>query len=206
MCFNNFDEYDLQIFDLDGTIANTEKYHWMAHNIVVSDFGIQLTDEDIKKYIGHNDKQIYSMICEDFNVDIDIDKAIEHKVDTFIRLAGEYNIKPFTPIKNIIENTKNRKVILSSQNERIINELLKLWGYEEKFEDIISLSQTKKTKLEVIQEKYGSYKVVVFEDTFRIIEELRDNGIRCIAVRNDYNKDLFNTGDADVIDEKGLCP
>ena len=61
----------IAIFDLDGIIADTERFHWMAHAEVLKEYDVVLTEELIEKYIGYNDDQIFGMVEEDFGVKID---------------------------------------------------------------------------------------------------------------------------------------
>lgn len=183
-------ENNVLVFDLDGTIANTEKYHWKAHNKVLSAYGIKLNENDIKKYIGKNDIQIYSSISKDFGVDINLDEIINNKVDTFIDMAKKYDIKPFPEIEKIIRSSKNAKYLLTSQNPKIVNFLLEKWDMSNLFSEIISLANTNKTKLECLRElPYSKSFIISFEDSPTIIKEFRDNGYCCVAVINEYNRD-----------------
>ena len=47
------DEKRCYIFDLDGTLGDTEKLHWVAHNqILKKEYGIEVDHEHILSYLG----------------------------------------------------------------------------------------------------------------------------------------------------------
>lgn len=49
-----FNNKKIMIFDLDGTIADTETFHWKAYNqLLKNKFNIELSMDNISKYIGN---------------------------------------------------------------------------------------------------------------------------------------------------------
>lgn len=55
-------DFEIYIFDFDGTLINSEPFHKKAHNLMLNEiFGkeIVLTDQMFSKYIGKSDIQIY---------------------------------------------------------------------------------------------------------------------------------------------------
>lgn len=184
---------DILIFDLDGTIANTEKYHWIAHNQVVAKFGIHFDDDDIRRYVGRNDMQIYDMICTDYNLDIDKNAAIQAKIDAFIKLAKKHNLHPYENILKIIQNSPLDKYILTSQNLTILNFLVDRWDIRKYFKKIISIDKTDKTKLQIVNELANNgYNLTIYEDSPRIIFELNNAGYNCIAILGPFNRGELN--------------
>ncbi|MCQ2751554.1 MAG: HAD family hydrolase [Coriobacteriales bacterium] len=181
---------DILIFDLDGTIANTEKYHWIAHNQVVDKFEIHFDDDDVRRYVGRNDMQIYDMICADYNLDIDKDKAIQEKIDAFIALAKQHNLQPYKNILEIIQTSTLDKYILTSQNSTILNFLIDKWNLRQYFKKIISIDKTNLSKLDVIKNfAQQNFRPTIYEDSPRVIFELNDAGYDCIAVLGPFNRD-----------------
>lgn len=55
-------DFEIYIFDFDGTLINSEPFHKKAHNLVLNEIlgkEIVLTDQMFSKYIGKSDIQIY---------------------------------------------------------------------------------------------------------------------------------------------------
>ena len=54
--------FDVYLFDFDGTLLNSEPYHKKAHNLVLNEIlgrKIEFSDEMFSKYLGKSDNQIY---------------------------------------------------------------------------------------------------------------------------------------------------
>ena len=52
-------DFEIYIFDFDGTLINSEPFHKKAHNLVLNEIlgkEIVLTDQMFSKYIGKSDK------------------------------------------------------------------------------------------------------------------------------------------------------
>ena len=178
------------VFDLDGTIADTEKFHWVAHKELLKKMNVNLNDEDIQKYIGHNDYQIFEMIEKDFGVIIDKEKMKQKRLAIFRDLVKQYNLLPHEEVIYTIKNFKGKKIILSSQNEFTIKKLLLDWGILEYFEKIISLEFTRESKIEIIPKMGPANDIVWFEDNPKIINEGKYHGYTMVGVRHYYNKNI----------------
>ena len=190
-----FTERDVLVIDLDGTIANTEPYHFEAHAKVVAEYGITLTPSDVQRYVGRTDEQIYPMISEDFRVAMNVPRAIEDKVDAFLEIAKARQIQPYPVMERLIRTAPNTKILLTNQRQRIVDAMLAQWDLRASFSQVISLQSSTRTKVEVIQVLgYPLKSIVVFEDSPRTLRDAVAHGIRCVAVRTDMNRDLLPQG------------
>lgn len=170
------------IFDLDGTMANTEPYHWRAHRKVFAEYGIELTNDDIEKYIGHNDMQIYTMAGEDYGIDFDVKQCSEDKVREFLRINKDIVIPMYEEIREAIL-ASNDNYIITSQKREIVDMLLKRWGINDKFKKIVSLYDTGNSKIETFYKlDIPKESVVWFEDSFHTVMEIIGEGIKCVQV------------------------
>jgi len=59
------------LFDFDGTVADTEKLHYLAFNKVLRKFGIELTWEDyMKKYLAYTDFDFFKVISKELKLEL----------------------------------------------------------------------------------------------------------------------------------------
>ena len=71
--------FDTIIFDMDGTIVNTEPLHARAAVIVLKDLGIDIDLEScLDQFYGMTDTSVLKMTCPHLS-DIEIDQAITQK-------------------------------------------------------------------------------------------------------------------------------
>jgi beta-phosphoglucomutase len=60
------------IFDLDGTLADTERLHFEAFNLVLRDYGIQIGREDyFARLIGYNDRDCFTLVLGEHGTSFD---------------------------------------------------------------------------------------------------------------------------------------
>ena len=195
----------IAVFDLDGTIADTEYLHWMAHEELLKEWGVTLSRENILKYIGNNEYKIFAMMEKDFNISIDKEKAKKKRLDIFRELVTKYNILPFKKILKIIKNFKGKKIILSSQSQDIIEELLKIWEIYKYFDEIISLENSMQDKSEIIMQIGCSKDIVWFEDSVLTIKKSKSKGYDIVGVKNRYNQEIIEQYTDYIIDTVGMA-
>jgi len=199
-----YNQSKLLIFDLDGTIANTEKYHWESYNVLLSEYNILLDEKLINKYIGNNENTIWNMIQQDFDVKFNIPKMIKNRTQVVLSLFEEQNIQPFHYFKRVIGESKNiPKLILSSQIPEVIYFLLEKWDLKKIFNDnkIISVADGKITKKEVLEnlslytsiaENYEPSDITIFEDSKETLSYAQKLGMKAIGIEHQYNKDKLS--------------
>jgi len=206
MIDNILDGKKIFVFDFDGTIINSEPLHWTAHKECLKDYGVTITSDDIKRYIGTTDKYIYSTIKNEFKLNYDVEKMILKKVEKFLELAEEKNIKPFKYFEEILGNYENVSFnILSSQHMEILEKFLEKWGIRKRFDTIISVSDTGIDKKEVYKNTFKYYKcnqedVVLFEDSMKCLELAKKEGINTVGIEMEYNEGKLKNCDYIIVE------
>jgi len=84
-------EYDIQhgvkglIFDLDGTLADTMPYHFIAWNLASKKFGIDMDKAFLRKFNGSPGKVIATEIIKKYGMEdaISIEEIIKEKIRQF---------------------------------------------------------------------------------------------------------------------------
>ena len=134
------------LFDFDGTIAHTERLHLKAFNVVLAKYNIELKEEYLN-YIGFSEYEIYKMISEDFNVELDIEKLLAERLEVYLKIVKEYKLKPFPVFNQIFGRYPQMKNhILTSNRKEVIVDILKYWNLLHRFEKIISVTNRKHLK------------------------------------------------------------
>jgi len=182
------------VFDFDGTIADTEPYSWIAHNKALEKYNIQLTEKDIKKYIGNNDKIIFANIERDFNIKLNFETHFKERLNFYLTSVMESDLQPFEFIKEILKTFSDKTFyILSSNNENIIRSILNKWNMESKFEKVYSMLDLNLNKEHCIQNSQEFFKVpasklILFEDSTKTINMAKTYNAKTVLIENDINK------------------
>ena len=194
------------IFDFDGTIANTEILQWEAYNVVLKKYNIVIKEEYLG-YIGHTEKEIYKMIKRDFHIEFDEDKLLEERLQVYLQLVKQKELKPFDVFNSLLEKYKDIKFhILTSNREEVINEMLEYWNLKYRFDKIVSISNGKITKKDVLANTEQHFKenynnVVLFEDMDRNLKLAVDENIVAIGIEHRFNYGLLKNCDAIIVGE-----
>lgn len=190
------------IFDFDGTLTDTERFNYLVHKKNLVKYGIDLTEEDYKKYIGRPVPEYAKIIDEITGEKVDFDKLVDEYVAGFMELTKNEQIPLFDYAKEIFETFPTKEYcILSNQHLDIIRMCLNKWGISDLFKDIVSLTNSTLGKSFFYEnvcelpsragynEKSLNLKqseCVVFEDGQRNIDSARNQGILTVGVKHKY--------------------
>ena len=192
------------IFDFDGTLADTEELHWKAYNeLLEKEYNIHLTDENILRYIGNSEKEIYKMIESDFSVDISEEYFLESRLGIYLDLVESEKLEPYEWVEPFLLHLAEKGIacyILSSQVPEIVDILLEKWDIKKYFpdENIICTHDGKIQKSEIFEDTkqfiagINSAEICVVEDSDKVMELAERKGIDCIGIIHRFNKDKLN--------------
>lgn len=195
---------DLFIFDLDGTIADTETLHWEAYNVLLQrKYKIKLKEQDIKRYIGNSEISIYKMIERDYHININDQEFLKERLKIYMQLVEERNLQPFKWVQDFQDMIEGRPVLLlTSQVPEVVDTLLSHWHLDKLIpkEWRISAHNGRITKGEVFANPFDYIpddiviehrNVVVFEDSEHIANLASSFGHTVIGIAHQYNKDTL---------------
>ena len=109
------------IFDMDGTMIDSEILHFNAYNQALHCFGIEFNLEDYWKVWG-SDKDICKGIIEKFNLDISWEELMESKSKIY-RESFIYSLKPQKGLVKLLENLKKDAYLLAVASSSQIYEI-----------------------------------------------------------------------------------
>ena len=125
--------FDIYMFDFDGTLIDTEPSHIKAHNAVLSELLNKpfefITKEFVVKYGGKSDDEIYELYKKDFNLEYDSKKMIEKKMEYSSKFLEESGNKIFDYFFELVKMKNNKEFyIFSNSYSSVINKVLKRKG------------------------------------------------------------------------------
>jgi len=201
---NNILAFDLFIFDFDGTLMDTEKYHCKAWNLVLSEYksSFQLNMLYYFKYFHSLDRKLAKDFLKiTYNI-VDYDNAYKLKQEKYKEIIENTNIYfingAYALLEFIISNNK-KFVIVSNTSKDFIDIFKKKHPILDKATKIytkdfyVNKKPNPECYLKVIND-FKNYKMIGFEDSLIGIEALTQvNRIKPIFVHDSkyYYKDII---------------
>ncbi len=185
------------IFDMDGVLVDSPKYNWKAMNKLLGEEGVNVSDGEIKKYLGRSLKDQLKMLKEDYGIK-------EHDVNEFSKKLGriqfeiyERNIKKNSVIINFLEALKSEGIkfaLATSSHRWRSDKILELLSIKNKFDIIITAEDTEKHKPdpEIYLKTAEKLEVdpkncVAIEDAVNGIQSGKNAGMKVIALLTDFH-------------------
>ena len=138
------------IFDMDGVVSDTQKFHAEVESVLLKEYGIDLSPEKITKtYSGVADEKMFEELFEKHNVTVpSIDALVSRKWDV-MRDLSRGRIEPIPHVLTLIQELKKegfKLAIASASTKEFINEVMKELALENYFDELVSAQEVKQGK------------------------------------------------------------
>lgn len=182
------------LFDLDGVIVDTAKYHYLAWKEIAKELGIDFTEEDNERLKGVSRIRSFEIILEIGGKTMsqeEIEEWCTKKNDvylTYIKKLEEDEILP--GVRTFLEDVKKKgyKISLGSASKNS-NLILERLGLLDVFDEIIDGTKTTKAKPDPEVFVLGAQALgfacedcIVFEDAVAGIEAAHSGGMQAVGI------------------------
>jgi len=182
------------IFDLDGVIVDTAKYHYLAWRKLANELGFEFTQEQNELFKGVSRKRCLEILLEIGNINASteqINRWMVAKNEDYLSLIENMDETEILPnVQKTLKFLKKHHIPIAlgsaSKNARPILEKVKLMDY---FDAIVDGTQVTKAKpdpevflLAAAQMGVNPKECVVFEDAVAGIEAANNAGMLSIGI------------------------
>ena len=185
------------IFDLDGVICDTAKYHFKAWRRLANELGFDFTEEDNEKLKGVSRTESLKLILQwgekEITDEAELERLAEMKNEWYLDYITRMTPEEILPgVKNFLDELKKKKIKIvlgsASKNAQIILDKIGITDY---FDAIIDGTKTTKSKPDPEVFLLGAEAVkakpkecIVFEDAQKGIEAALKGGFYTVGVGN----------------------
>ena len=192
------------IFDLDGVIVDTAKFHYLAWRKLANDLGFDITEAQNEQLKGVSRVRSLEKILGWGNVSLTEDEFMEQmalKNDNYLTYISSMTARDILPgVKNIIDFLKEKKIPIAlgsaSKNARSI---LEKTGLYESFDVVVDGNDVSKAKpdpevflIAASQLRVAPTDCIVFEDSQAGVEAANIAGMMSIGIGD---KEVLKDGD-----------
>lgn len=185
------------IFDLDGTLANTELLHYRAWKETLLKNGVtQFSLDNFMPFVGTSNEKVAGDYIRSARIEKSISQIVHEKQDIYMDLIPE--IKLFAGARDIISRYHNifRLALASSSHKKEIVAILKSHDLEDYYDLIIGgdMVEQKKPDPEIYLKVQQILEVlpqecIAFEDSEHGLNSAKNAGMYCVAIPNKFTTD-----------------
>ncbi|WP_297706429.1 beta-phosphoglucomutase [uncultured Eudoraea sp.] len=182
------------IFDLDGVIVDTAKYHYLAWKNLADELGIDFTEEDNEKFKGVSRIRCLELLLEMGNISVSkeqFDLWLQEKNEDYLKYISNMDQSEILPdVTKVLGYLKEKGIpmALGSASKNAVS-ILKKVALMPYFDAIVDGTQVSKAKPDpevflIAAKKLGVKPVncVVFEDALAGIEAANTAGMESIGI------------------------
>jgi HAD superfamily hydrolase (TIGR01509 family) len=185
------------IFDMDGLLVDSEPLSYEAIRMTFDKYGFHLTEEE---FITHYLKRGMSTkdLIKKYLLKMPIEDVINMKNSLFERLIRE-KLKLMLGVNEILELSREnfKTALVTHTKAKFVEMMLNKFGILEYFDVMICRGDYNKAKPDpecylLASEKLGvePSECLALEDSERGLLAAKAAGMKCIAVPNEFTKDL----------------
>jgi beta-phosphoglucomutase family hydrolase len=200
------------IWDMDGVLADTARYHFLAWEETFARRGIAFTDEDFKRGFGIKNDNIIKNVLGEKTTQAEIEAIAREKEATFRRIIGR-DIKPIAGAIELLGHLHSRGIRMAiasstvAENIRLIVSRLGIANY---FEAVITGHDVTEGKpspqvflLAAQRLGVAPKNCLVFEDAVAGVKAARSAGMHCVAITSSHPRAMLAEADlvVDTLEE-----
>ena len=194
------------IFDMDGVIIDSEPLHFEVEAKLLEELGGVFDLDYHNSLVGTNDRLMWSLFKEKFNLKPDLDLIIEMKKERFlVEIDRIPLVKGFDKLISSLYQEGYLLGLASSNNRTSINKIINVFNLDKYLDFSISGDEVSRGKpdpeifLRAAQLiGVAPEECLVIEDAKNGVEAAKTAGMKCIGYRNPNSGDQ-NLSQADLI-------
>ncbi len=182
------------IFDLDGVIVDTAKYHYLAWKHLADQLGIPFTEEDNERFKGVSRRRCLEILLELGDMEVpeaQFDAWLQEKNEDYLQYISQMDSSEILPdVPRVLDYLRERNIPMAlgsaSKNARAILEKVELTSY---FKTIVDGTEVAKAKPDpevflIAAKRLGisPSHCVVLEDALAGIEAANTAGMYSIGI------------------------
>lgn len=197
------------LFDIDGTLIDTEVLQWLGWVEILKLFGIELSKKEyIEKYVGGSSLNIEKDLVQKHRLKIPPGTLVRKKEEWMLDAALHKELKWMEYAKEALDYFFDRDYKMGAVSNTPAEEVtikLKRTGLDKKLPVSVSRNDVVQGKPHPEIYQIGAARIglkpneiIAFEDTAIGISSAKNAGIFCVAIPNEYTK-IQNFDHADLV-------
>ena len=193
------------LFDMDGVLADSEKYICKAAIMMFAEKGLTVKPNDFKPFVGTGENRYIGGVAEKYGLEVDIEKVKARTYEIYKSIIRD-NLKPLPGAREMVSRCRSMGLRLalatSADTVKMEANLMEMGIPASTFNAIITGLdvENKKPAPDIYikaAEKIGlkPEECLVVEDAVSGIKAAKSAGCRCLAVTTSFDRSLLYEAD-----------
>ena len=185
------------IFDMDGIIVDSEPLQVESFNETLRAYGVHISKEEFKKFVGRTQKDIYAEIVAQNNIPESVEDLIARKKVEYFKLVDS-KLEPMFGVIELVEWLKGQHIKIAVASSSPLEDILTVLArikLDRHFDEIVSAFDLPHGKPDPAVFLIAAHRLgkepencIVLEDTSIGVTAAKRAGMRCIAIPNYFTK------------------
>lgn len=195
------------IWDMDGVLVDSARYHFEAWKVLASELGREFTEEQFWPNFGRRNQEVIRESFGDFPPE-ELERLAAHRDRIYLNLIPR-QMSPLPGVLPLLEGLRKRgfrQAVASSSPYENVHTVLEALGIKGYFSAVITAEDVKVGKPNpevflVAAKRLGVRPAdsVVFEDSVPGVQAAKAAGARCIAVTTSRSAAALAEAGADLV-------
>lgn len=179
------------IFDLDGTLVDSEENYCDADCRMLEEHGVPFTPEMKLKFVGYSNEAMMRELRGRYGLTAEVEELVARKNELYLELARK-NTPVFPEMRRLLDVLVARgipRAVATGSSRSVVREVLAFTGLEKYFDVVLSSDEVGRSKpapdvFLAASARLGVApdEAVVFEDSVYGVEAAVRGGFRCVAI------------------------
>lgn len=98
------------LLDLDGTLIDTEHFHYQSTLAVLAEWDLHLTPADFAPFLGFSELPYWNALCQKFEISAEISYLMARRTEEYERILQATSIKPLPGVLDLLQHAEERKI------------------------------------------------------------------------------------------------
>ena len=98
------------LLDLDGTLIDTEHFHYQSTLAVLSEWDLHLTPEDFAPFLGFSELPYWAALCEKFEITSEVAYLMKRRTEEYVRILQATSIEPLPGVLDLLQHAREREI------------------------------------------------------------------------------------------------
>jgi len=98
------------LLDLDGTLIDTEQFHYESTLAVLAEWNIHLSPDDFIPFIGFSDVPFWNALRDRFDIPYSANHLAKRRTEEYVRILQATSIEPLSGVLDLLQAANERQI------------------------------------------------------------------------------------------------